>query len=77
MHAQRARFLVFVKVQDLFDESNGTKFQTIVDDYHNKLKELVGEGGYDEFLNSLHFVFTHNDETYDGETYTSEQISER
>ena len=77
MHAQRARFLVFVKVQDLFDESNGTKFQTIVDDYHNKLKELVGEGGYEEFLNSLHFVFTHNDETYDGETYTSEQITER
>eukprot|EP01043_Picozoa_sp_COSAG02_P069785 COSAG02_NODE_12102_length_1595_cov_6.282086_2_plen_271_part_00 len=51
--------------------------QTIVDDYHNTLKELVGEGGYEEFLNSLHFVFTHNDETYDGETYTSEQISMR
>ena len=77
MHAQRARFLVFVKVHDLFDESHGTELQTIIDDYHNKLKELVGEGGYEEFLNSLHFVFTHNDKTYSGETYTTEQITYR
>ena len=74
MNVQRARFLAVIRVQELFDEN---KFLGIVDDYHNKLKELAGEAGYGDFLETLHFVFTHNDRTHSGETYTVDQIKER
>ena len=40
MTPQSARFLVVINIQDLFNDDH---FGKLVDDYHNKLKELFGE----------------------------------
>lgn len=42
----------------LFDENSLASF---VDDYHGKLKELFGEENYEESINGIYFILTHND----------------
>lgn len=54
---KKAKFLVVVNVRDLFDE----KLTKLIDDYHNKLKELFGEENYEMFVKSIHFILTQND----------------
>lgn len=52
-----AKFLVILRVEVLFDQ----KMTILIDDYHNKLKELFGEDNYPSFIKNIHFIITHND----------------
>eukprot|EP01043_Picozoa_sp_COSAG02_P088439 COSAG02_NODE_25556_length_655_cov_0.965827_2_plen_80_part_01 len=68
-----AQFLVVINIQALF---NDDKFGVLIDDYHNKLKELFGEANYKAVIPTLHFVLTHNDKT-PGEPYTAQDVDRR
>eukprot|EP00038_Savillea_parva_P011867 m.200664 g.200664 ORF g.200664 m.200664 type:complete len:707 (-) comp21132_c0_seq1:188-2308(-) len=54
---KKAKFLVILDVREMFADKIGT----VVDDYHNKLKELFGEENYPAFVKNLQFVLTNND----------------
>eukprot|EP01043_Picozoa_sp_COSAG02_P064980 COSAG02_NODE_9664_length_2148_cov_2.997072_2_plen_558_part_00 len=73
MTPQSARFLVVINIQDLF---NDDQYKKLIDDYHNKLKELFGEANYKAVIGTLHFVLTHNDKT-PGEPHTAKDVSKR
>ena len=62
-----------INIQDLF---NDDRYATIIDDYHNKLKELFGEANYKAVIGTLHFVLTHNDKT-PGEPHTAKDVAKR
>jgi len=64
---------VVINIQDLF---NNDHFSKIIDDYHNKLKELFGEANYRAVIGTLHFVLTHNDKT-PGEPHTAKDVASR
>jgi GTPase SAR1 family protein len=66
-----AKFLVVLDMRNLFDENAMT---VIIDDYHNKLRELFGEENYSTYLGNVHFILTHNDK--DGMGKSEEVISD-
>mmetsp|Transcript_7189 Transcript_7189/g.18447 ORF Transcript_7189/g.18447 Transcript_7189/m.18447 type:complete len:748 (+) Transcript_7189:311-2554(+) len=69
---KEAKFLVIVNVNDIMSPDQ-EKFDRVIDDYHNKLKEVFGEANYASFIDTLHFVLTKND----NEKYTEAQIRTR
>eukprot|EP01043_Picozoa_sp_COSAG02_P047562 COSAG02_NODE_4572_length_5205_cov_5.142382_2_plen_553_part_00 len=62
-----------INIQDLFSDD---RFAKLIDDYHNKLKELFGEAHYKAVIGTLQFVLTHNDKT-PGEPHTAKDVSAR
>eukprot|EP01043_Picozoa_sp_COSAG02_P038893 COSAG02_NODE_3033_length_7509_cov_4.763428_3_plen_361_part_00 len=62
-----------INIQDLFSDN---QYKKLIDDYHNKLKELFGEANYKAVIGTLHFVLTHNDKT-PGEPHTAKDVSLR
>lgn len=67
---QEAKFLVIINVNDILSDEQ-EKFDRIITDYHNKLKELFGSANYEGFIETVHFVFTKND----GGKYSEDEIN--
>jgi hypothetical protein len=67
-----AKFLAVLDVRILF---NAKRFSILIDDYHNKMKELFGPENYLAAIENIHFFLTHNDKLE--HPVTTEEVHKR